>query len=34
MAIEAEVHYRDLAKTHHVHPSMAELVSEAARSIG
>lgn len=33
-AMEAEVHYRDLAKPYHLHPSMAELVTEAARAIG
>jgi dihydrolipoamide dehydrogenase len=29
-AIEAEIDYRDLAKAHHIHPSMAELVAQAA----
>lgn len=32
-AIEAEVDYRDLAKVHHLHPTMAEVVAGAAAAI-
>src|SRR5207302_306976 len=32
-AIELEADYRDLAKVHHLHPSLAELVTDAVASI-
>ncbi len=32
-AIEAEADYRDLARVHHLHPTMAELVTSAAAAI-
>ena len=31
-AMELEADYRDLARVHHLHPSLAELVTEAAKS--
>ena len=33
LAMEAELDYRDLARAAHLHPSLAELVTEAARSV-
>jgi pyruvate/2-oxoglutarate dehydrogenase complex dihydrolipoamide dehydrogenase (E3) component len=32
-AMELEGDYRDLARVHHLHPSLAELVTEAIASI-
>jgi dihydrolipoamide dehydrogenase len=32
-AIELEADYRDLAKMHHLHPSLAELVTDAMAAI-
>jgi dihydrolipoamide dehydrogenase len=32
-AIELEADYRDLAKVHHLHPSLAELVTDAVAAI-
>jgi dihydrolipoamide dehydrogenase len=33
VAMELEADYRDLARVAHVHPSLAELVTDAAASI-
>jgi pyruvate/2-oxoglutarate dehydrogenase complex dihydrolipoamide dehydrogenase (E3) component len=33
VAMELEADYRDLTRVHHLHPSLAELVSDAVAAI-